>query len=231
MPAPWLEGHSRARQWTERLGCVLDEEVEALAAQPCLTAACAQARWCRKCLAWHAAQSGDGWLEEARGALYFTSTIKVGPYACCFHICTSSSNPNPHRLLALARWFIRCWQLHAAQSRPTLKGSRAVHVVPKHAPINVHVPSQSMAHLLHMRCLQPGTSKCCYTLQVCMCVDGNVVDITELAKCNGLMYEADGITMVSQAAKQLLLSLMTSWRLENLLSGHTCLGLSAFPSS
>ena len=29
-----------------------------------------------------------------------------------------------------------------------------------------------------------------------MCVDGNILDITELAKCTGLMYEADGVTLV-----------------------------------
>ena len=72
-----------------------------------------------------------------------------------------------------------------------------------------------MTHPLQIRCLHPGTSKRCCALQVCMCVDGNVVDITELAKCNGLMYEADGITMVSQAAKHLLPHSfpMKSWRL------------------
>ena len=46
-------------------------------------------------------------------------------------------------------------------------------------------------------CSQPCQLKRLHGLQVCMCVKGSIVDITELAKCNGLMYEADGITMVS----------------------------------
>ena len=76
LPAPRMEVHRSCVAW---MGDGWDEDSHALAAHICLTAACAQARWCRKCLAWHAAQSGDGWLEEARGAMYFTTTIKVSP--------------------------------------------------------------------------------------------------------------------------------------------------------
>ena len=56
---------------------------------------------------------------------------------------------------------------------------------------------QGFAHRVLLTCFQPGRLKRLHGLQVCMCVKGSIVDITELAKCNGLMYEADGITMVS----------------------------------